>query len=212
MNFLAKVRFNFSFLSKSFKRGTLVFYTLFMVLSVALLLSFSKRVLHVEMNEYNSLVFDYFFKYITYLGDGIMFGVLIIVFFFIKKRMSLVFAIGGVLTLLLTHLFKKIIFKGIPRPVKLIGSEELHLVEGVKNALYNSFPSGHTTTAFAICTILILYHSNKSIQYLWVLLAVLAGLSRVYLSQHFLVDVFAGSILGVCIGFISMMFVLPEKK
>ncbi|WP_170246038.1 phosphatase PAP2 family protein [Tenacibaculum adriaticum] len=138
------------------------------------------------------------------MGDGIMFGVLTIIFFFVKKKMSLVFAISGVLTLLITHFFKKIIFKGIPRPARCFGADELHLVEGVKMAFWNSFPSGHTTTAFAIFTILCLYFSKCKSQYLWVSLAVIAGLSRVYLSQHFLMDIFVGSFIGIIIGFLSM--------
>lgn len=201
----------FLILLKSFKKGTLLLYFLFLVLSVLLIFSFSKKDLHLEMNEYHSYLFDFFFKYITYLGDGALFGILIVVFFFLKKRMSYVFLTGALLTLVFTHLFKKIVFKGVPRPVKFIGEESLYLVEGVKIAMVNSFPSGHTTTAFAIFTILILFHSKSALQYLWILLAILAGLSRVYLSQHFLIDVFAGSLLGVFIGFVSMMIFFPEK-
>lgn len=206
------MNYRFLTLLKSFKKGTILLYVLFLLWSIVLFLFFNKRSLHIEMNSYHSSFFDVFFKYITYLGDGALFGVLIIGFFFIKKRMSYVFAISGVLTLLFTHLLKKIIFKGVPRPVKLIGEEGLYLVEGVKIAMINSFPSGHTTTAFAIFTVLILYHSKKPIQYIWLLFAILAGLSRVYLSQHFLIDVFAGSVLGILIGFISMMILFPEKK
>lgn len=211
MSVFSKINYRFLSLTKCIKKGTIVLYLSFLLISLMLLLSFTKRLLHIEMNQYHSNFFDFFFKYVTYFGDGILFGLFIIVFFFVKKKMSLVFAVSGVLTLLLTHLFKKIIFKGIPRPVKLIGEEGLHIVDGVKIAMTNSFPSGHTTTAFAIFTILILYHSKKTIQYLWVLLAILAGLSRVYLSQHFLIDVFVGSFLGVFIGFVSMMIFFPEK-
>jgi len=212
MKFLSIATKRFLFQLSLLKKGTVFLYVLFFLFSIVLLSLFSKKILHIQMNEFHSSFFDFFFKYITYLGDGVMFGIAIIIFFFLNKRMSLVFAVSGVLTLLLTHLFKKIIFKGIPRPVKLIGEEHLHLVDGVKIAMMNSFPSGHTTTAFAIFTILILYSSKNSIQYLWLMLAILAGVSRVYLSQHFWIDIFAGSILGILIGFISMMICFSEKS
>ncbi|WP_143569720.1 phosphatase PAP2 family protein [Tenacibaculum agarivorans] len=181
------------------------------MLSIILLSLYDKKQLHLELNQYHNGFFDAFFKYTTFLGDGILFGVFIVLFFFIKRRMALVFAISGVLTLLLTHLFKKIIFRGLPRPIELIGADQLHLIEGVKMAHWNTFPSGHTTTAFAIFTILILYNYRNRIQYLWILLAIIAGVSRVYLSQHFWIDIFVGSVLGILIAFISMSFYNERK-
>lgn len=155
---------------------------------------------------------DVLFKYATYLGDGIIFGILGVLFFFIKRRMALVFLIGGILTLLITHFFKKIMFKGVPRPVAALGEESLHLVDGVKIAFMNSFPSGHSTTAFAVFTILCLYFAKCKSQYIWISLAVIASFSRVYLSQHFLVDIFVGSFIGVIIAFLSMSFYKRPKE
>lgn len=201
-NFLLR----FITLGKSIKKQTFLIYILFFLTSIALVSVFDKATLHLTLNKYHSLFFDGFFKYSTFLGDGILFGVLVIIFFFIKKRMSLVFAIGGVLTLLITHLLKKVIFSGVPRPAGYIGLENLHIVDGVKMAFSNSFPSGHTTTAFAIFTILCLFYSKCKSQYLWISLALIAGLSRVYLSQHFWIDIFVGSFIGIVIGFLSMAF------
>ncbi|WP_176829724.1 phosphatase PAP2 family protein [Tenacibaculum sp. MAR_2009_124] len=126
--------------------------------------------------------------------------------------MSLVFLVGGILTLFITHLLKKVIFKGIARPVGAMGEDTLHLVEGVKMALWNSFPSGHTITAFTVFTVLSLYFAKCKSQYLWFSLAIIAGLSRVYLSQHFLIDVVVGSVIGVVIGFISMAFFCKSER
>lgn len=191
-----------------------VFYTylFFLIMSITLITIYSKSDLHLTLNKYNSSFFDWFFKYSTHLGDGIMFGVLVVIFFFINKRMSLVFGVGGLLTLLVTHLFKKIIFKGIPRPAEFLGVDNLHIIDGVKMAFWNSFPSGHTMTAFTVFAILCIYFRKCTSQYLWIFLAIVAGLSRVYLSQHFLIDVFVGSVLGIIIAFISMSLFFPERK
>lgn len=202
----------FVLLSKLIRKETVLIYFVFFFVSILLLSTFNKATLHLKLNEFNSAFFDVFFKYTTFLGDGILFGVLVIVFFFINKRMSLVFATAGVVTLLNTHLFKKIIFSGLPRPAQYFGLENLHLVEGVEMAFSNTFPSGHTTTAFAVFTIFCLYYKNCKSQYLWVLLAIIAGVSRVYLSQHFWLDIFVGSIFGILIGFLSMAFFSKHLK
>ena len=200
-------------LLKAFRKETFIMYLLFCVVSIDLVAVFDKKSLHLIMNKYNSDFFDVFFKYATFLGDGFMFGVLALVFLLIKKtrKLGLTFIVSGVLTLFVTHLFKKILFKGFSRPVKLIGKENLHLIDGVEIAFRNSFPSGHTITAFAIFTILCLCLSKCKTQYIWVSFAIIAGLSRVYLSQHFLVDVFVGSFLGIIVGFASMLIVFPIK-
>lgn len=194
------------------KREVFFIYTLFFAASVIFISIFNKHVLHLKINQFHTSFFDTFFKYSTFLGDGVVFGVLAVVFLFIKRKMFYVFVVSGVLTLLITHLFKKILFKGILRPAAALSDETLHLVDGVKMAMLNSFPSGHTTTAFAIFTILCLYFVKCKSQCLWVSLAIIAGLSRVYLSQHFLIDIFFGSFIGIFIGIISMsLFCKPHK-
>ena len=62
-----------------------------------------------------------------------------------------------------------------------------------------SFPSGHATTAFTLFTCLALIVPNKLLKILFFAIAALAAYSRIYISQHWLVDIFAGSIIGVTI-------------
>lgn len=101
----------------------------------------------------------------------------------------------------------------------------LPLTEGVKMNYYLSFPSGHTTTYFctcfalsAVCTYyisqrqdtvmqqkttssnrwkMLLSSCSIALQVLLYLAAVVCSYSRIYLSQHFALDVLAGMILGV---------------
>lgn len=209
---LKSFQYNFINLITAIKKQTTFIYVTFFLLSLFLVVRFNKFSLHTFLNDFNTSFFDVFFKYATYLGDGVIFAVLVVLFFFIKRRMALIFLISGILTLLVTHFFKKIIFKGVPRPVAALGEESLHLIDGVKIALANSFPSGHATTAFAVFTILCLYFAKCKSQYIWISLAILASLSRVYLSQHFLVDIFVGSFLGILIAFVSMGFYKRPKK
>jgi membrane-associated phospholipid phosphatase len=66
---------------------------------------------------------------------------------------------------------------------------------------YSSFPSGHTTVAFAAATVFALEYSNKP----WVPIiayssATLIGLSRMTENKHWATDVFAGAAIGFLAG------------
>jgi undecaprenyl-diphosphatase len=77
------------------------------------------------------------------------------------------------------------------------------LVAPDERIFHNSFPSGHTTTAFALAfwVFLLTYRTR----YRWwgygaLLLAGLVGLSRVYRGVHYPSDVLAGAVIGVLWG------------
>ncbi len=65
------------------------------------------------------------------------------------------------------------------------------------NEHYSSFPSGHSTVAFATATVLAeVYKDKKYVPELMYTLASLAALSRVYDDKHWFSDVFLGSSIG----------------
>ena len=77
------------------------------------------------------------------------------------------------------------------RPYKIL--EHLHTF-GIELRDY-SFPSGHTTASFSLATTLAVNLPKLAI--LVLLLALLIGMSRIYLGVHYPTDVVAGIILGV---------------
>jgi len=66
----------------------------------------------------------------------------------------------------------------------------------------SSFPSGHTSSWFALATV----YSAKYPKYAIPLYGagVLVGLSRIYLGEHYPSDVLAGAIIGVGVGYLTL--------
>jgi len=68
-----------------------------------------------------------------------------------------------------------------------------------------SFPSGHSTTAFAVA--LSLGSFFPEILPALLVLAANVAVSRVIVGMHFLSDVIVGSGLGACLGYVAFRFV-----
>ena len=98
------------------------------------------------------------------------------------------------------------------RPSKyfeLFETYKLHLVEGVKLHSLQSFPSGHTATAFNLFIMLAFIVKSNTMKLLFFVMAALVAYSRVYLSQHFVLDITAGSVIGIIV--MALVFVWFEK-
>lgn len=63
-----------------------------------------------------------------------------------------------------------------------------------------SFPSGHTTEAFAVASVVAMRSEGWVVPTVAYTVASLVGVSRVSQSAHFASDVFAGAVLGTAIG------------
>lgn len=142
---------------------------------------------------------DLFFKYATELGASVPF-VLAAVLLFYKVGDALLVLVAQGVTALFVYPIKMLV--GAPRPSLLFATNfpdvVLHQVDGVVLHAVNSFPSGHTAAAFSCMLCLTLICSRRSwTAPLFLLLAVVAGWSRIYLLQHFAEDVCAGAVVGV---------------
>ena len=73
-----------------------------------------------------------------------------------------------------------------------------------------SFPSGHTSAAFAAATVI--FCANKRAGILALAFATLMGFSRLYLFVHYPRDVLVGALLGSVFGFESYWLVEPKTK
>jgi membrane-associated phospholipid phosphatase len=172
-----------------------------MIAGILLLLVDGKTMSFISLNSYHSFWLNVFFLYYTFVGNGVFALCLsAFCFFLLKKRhlaLTLIaaFLSSGILAQIIKHIFNS------PRPKSYFGTtEQEYFIKGIDFAYNNSFPSGHTATAFAVATVLVLYMKNKKFQVPVLFAAFLVGFSRIYLGQHFLLDVLVGASIGVVCG------------
>jgi membrane-associated phospholipid phosphatase len=172
-------------------------YLIILLALIPILFLYSKPEIHLWINQYNSPFCDGLFKYLTFLGDGVFVIVPAIILLFYSLRHFVLLAMAYLSTGLITQVLKRLVFDDIMRPSKYFNDPaSLHLIDGVKMLSSKSFPSGHSTSAFAFFLCLALISGNRYIKLLCFAIACLVAFSRVYLSQHFLIDIIAGSMIG----------------
>lgn len=166
--------------------------------------------IHLWFNQFHHPYLDTLFKYITYLGDG--FGVLISagIFLFIEYRYSIFIILGGYLPGVITQILKRLVFADQNRPSVYLSSEQIDFISGVDLHQNFSFPSGHSTSAFALFCCLSFIIKKPLYQSLFFILALTASLSRIYLHQHFYRDTLAGALIGV-LGCVLVYYFLYPK-
>jgi len=162
------------------------------------------------VNGLHSLFLDNLFYYGTTLGDGMLYLIVAVALLWKNIRHALVAFACFSLTGILIQVLKKIVFFEMMRPAAMLGDEPLHFVEGLKILKMYSFPSGHAAMAFSMFCLLSQLVRARWFGFIFLVLALTAGVSRVYLVQHFFVDVFFGAILGVSVT--SMVWLWFSQK
>ncbi len=172
-------------------------YSILFIGFAVLIACTDKAQLHLQLNSFHNDFWDPFFKYVTKSGEVLPY-IIAIALLFHKVGYGLFLLLGqlgaGLCTQILKHIFNE------PRPrlyfAEHLPDVSLPLVDGVTVRNHFSFPSGHTTAMFALFFSLCIITKNKWAKFFFLICACLGGFSRIYLSQHFAIDVLWGSIIG----------------
>lgn len=142
---------------------------------------------------------DMFMLGSTQLGNGIFAFILALLFYLKIDKLLAYEVVLGTLTLwLIVELLKAMIRR--KRPFKRL--DEIRIVGS--RARGHSFPSGHTSQAFFMATLLFQhFHFGFFSGLALYALALLVGITRLYLGMHYPRDVLAGSILGTAWGLVG---------
>lgn len=166
----------------------------------------------IYLNGYHPFFLNVFFINYTFIGDGIfaICFILLLLFYFKRKQLGIALLMSFLISGVAAQIIKNLI--NSPRPKLFFeAGQYLYFIDGVTIANNASFPSGHTATAFAMATVLALVIKNKNLQLLILFAAILVGYSRIYLAQHFLLDVIIGAVIGSMSGLFSFYFVMNIK-
>ncbi len=194
-------------------RSNSIFLSLSLVLIVALglaLLYVPKGDLHLLLCDRHTPARDIFYRYYTQVAEWFPYALCAAILLFGRLGDGLFASACQAFSALTTQLIKHILVA--PRPLTWFAEHrpdvQLPLTDGVTMNYWLSFPSGHTTSFFAlalaVCILLTRSHRIPSlprilVQFLLFFAAALGGYSRIYLSQHFTADVFGGMIVGCLI-------------
>jgi membrane-associated phospholipid phosphatase len=159
------------------------------------------------LNPMHSALLDNIFIGVTMLGDGLFaIGIAVVLFGAGYRRTAFYIIVAYLLSGIAAQVLKHMIYAPRPRVV-ISTSVYTHFIDGITGTGWSSFPSGHTSSIFALATVLALVVSKKYWSIPLLFIAVLVGYSRIYLGQHFLQDVLAGAILGTLTAAIVVRFV-----
>lgn len=196
----------FDIRSRSFVLLVIAFVIVSMLVHFQITESFDQSIISFVADHVGNPSLDITMQLITESGDSFYllgFGILMLL---IKKtrRVGITLMILIVLSTLLTGYIKcgmdrdrpDFDYQGAPFPVKISRDTFALFCDGGYNA---SYPSGHAarTMIFAIVLGYTLSQRFPRGAYLLFLYPILVSISRVYVLQHFPMDVIGGAILGV---------------
>jgi membrane-associated phospholipid phosphatase len=153
-------------------------------------------------NSWREEPWSTFFRWVTRLGEAWPFLVIGLISLLWRYRIALLLTIGGLLIFSTSQALKVAVSKD--RPILFFANHNLQhhvvLVPGEwPHGGRTSFPSGHTMTAFGLFGLLALLTDRRRplLSLACAVAAVLVGVSRIFLVQHFLADVLGGALLGL---------------
>ena len=189
-----------------------------LILAVALLIV-PKAELHLALCQPHTPFLDTIIPFFTNLVDWLPYLIVVLLLFY-RAGWSTFLASNLLLSTLIVQPIKHIVHA--PRPITWFADNmpdvTLPLVEGVRMNHWLSFPSGHTTTFFVLFFTLSIILCAENIKgkyilsFLCFLCASFGAYTRIYLSQHFALDIFAGLLIAVCSTLILYFFLVKNTK
>lgn len=195
---------------RHFRKAVLFSMVLALLVAVFVLI-YGKENSFLVINKYNSPEFDYFFRYLTYLGDGLIWIPLFVYALIFRRDFFLAVLTGLIICTLLSQGLKRFVFEDSYRPIVLL-AEKVRTIPGYYINRAHSFPSGHTSTAFTLALLAAFLVKRNFWTYFFPVIAFFVGYSRVYLAQHFAIDVLAAMYIGIISACFALFFYQRFQK
>jgi membrane-associated phospholipid phosphatase len=158
------------------------------IFTTYILLSNTNHTLFTQINNWYRHTGDSLWSNLSSLADTLVAVVLLLPLCGRRPDILRAFLIAAIFSTLWVHVLKFAL--AIPRPAAVLPPDKIHIIGPVLHI--GSFPSGHTTTAFTIAAVCGLLSGKRSLVILFIIVAGLAGLSRIVVGAHWPMDVLAG--------------------
>ena len=158
----------------------------------------------IYLNRFSNDYLDMFMVWFTHLGDVWILPILILLYLIRDRAYAVRFLLTGLVISPIVFVLKYIFVAERPIAVfeRLGKLKELHWVPNHQVDVLYSFPSGHAAISFAIVAVFAYMNPSSVRKMFWMLFGACLSLSRVYLNEHFLMDILAGAFLGVFFAFL----------
>ena len=193
-------------------------FVLALVLGIPLLLT-PKAELHLALCQPHTRFLDALVPVFTDLVDWLPYLCVVLLLFY-RAGWATFLASNLLLSTLIVQPIKHIMHA--PRPLTWFAENmpdiSLPLVEGVRMNHWLSFPSGHTTTFFVLffsLSIILCAENIKGkniLSFICFLCASFGAYTRIYLSQHFALDIFAGILIAICSTLVLYFFLVKKTQ
>jgi undecaprenyl-diphosphatase len=152
----------------------------------------------------------------TYLNNTFIFiaeymvfvlALIALFFWFTRSQEKRIMIISATITFALAEIIGKIAGKFHSNNQPFAELSDVNKL--IEKAVDNSFPSDHTILFFSFCTTFCIY--QKRWGYIWIVIALIVGISRIWVGVHYPADILVGALISIVSTFI-VSFIIPRFK
>jgi membrane-associated phospholipid phosphatase len=179
-------------------------YFPFLIAGLLLIILLEKGDMVLWINKYSKEEWDGIVSVLTNLGLGEVIAGLMVTMAFVRIR----YAIMGLFNLGLVGIFTallKNIFADHVRPLRYFHHDDFYrFIYSADTNYLHSFPSGHAMAIFAAMSLLAYFSGKRVVGFLLFFVALIVGMTRIYLCQHFFIDVYFGFLIGLILTLLTI--------
>ncbi|MCF6800387.1 undecaprenyl-diphosphatase [Bacillus sp. ET1] len=149
--------------------------------------------------------YTYLNNFFIFMAEYMVFvlAFIALIFWFTRREENRMMIISATISFILAEMMGKI--AGTLHSNNQPFAELSNVNKLIEKAVDNSFPSDHTILFFAFCMTFFIY--QKRWRYIGIMLALVVGISRIWVGVHYPADVIVGAIISIFSTFIASFIV-----